>query len=82
MNNDFQNALDAMPEEVDGTDLAEFVAGLVIAYMPPPDAVRTLLNALSIVGEYNQFITESAEKGENECHCPNCTAKRAALVRH
>lgn len=79
---DFQAAFDALPEEADGEDISNFILSMMIGYMPPEEAMLFLLEAIGVVKEYNDFLTSQVVSETSTCTCPNCTAKREALVRH
>lgn len=72
----FQAAFDALPDNINGDDLADFFAGVAVSYMPPEDAIRTLLVAAKVVSDY------AADTGDTECNCQKCTAERAAQTKH
>jgi len=75
----FNAAVDALPEKLNGEELADFVAALTLIYMPAADGMRVLAVAAATLAAYLE------EKGENaalECTCPRCMAERAEQVKH
>ena len=71
---DFQTAFDALPENLERRDVIDFLAAVAISYMPPVDAVRSLIVASTRVAEFAALPMEGMT---NECTCPKCLAERA-----
>jgi hypothetical protein len=70
----FKDAYEALPESADGSDIIDFVAGVVVSYMPPEEAMKALIKASVKVAEF------AAEYGSlhTECECNACVEKREA----
>jgi len=74
---DFQTAFDALPENLERRDVIDFLAAVAISYMPPTDAIRSLIVASTRIAEFAAERGLPMEGMTNECTCPKCLAERA-----
>jgi len=75
----FKAAVDALPEKINGDELADFLAAVTVIYVPAKEAVKVLALAAGTVFSYLEDMGEDADA---ECNCDRCAAKRTEKIKH